>query len=196
MAFSIAARLPSTVLSTLDSQKADQSSEIDLMCLGILSGSTPQSLNGSATITGEKPERLFRILASVAPVLTQIEPVNLVGVPIHVAMHEDSTNAALQFTVTGSEAKEKPATSVPAVEYKGRGSMLAFRVSQEMFRSPGWLPQPKADSTSESETSASELSAIDGEVRADRQGISADIKWSLPAARKIIAALILQPQAR
>ena len=124
------------------------------------------------------------------------EPASLRGAPLRVMMNEDSKNAAIQITVTGSDAKEKHATSEPAVEYKGRGSVLAFRVSEEMFESSGWLPQPTADSSSKSDAPASELPAIDGEIRADRQGISADIQWRLPAARKIIAALILQPQAK
>ncbi|MBL8809446.1 MAG: hypothetical protein JNM43_04640 [Planctomycetaceae bacterium] len=195
MAFSIASRLPSTALSAFDGQ-VGQSSEIDLVCLGMLTGSTPQSLYGSASITGEQPARLLRILTSLAPVLTQNGPVSLPGGPFRVMMTEDSKNAALQFTVTGSDAKEMPAISVPAVEYKGRGSILAFRVSQTMLESSGWLPQPTAESNSNPDASASERSAIDGEIRADRQGISADIKCGLPAARRIIAALILQPPAR
>lgn len=196
MTFSIATRLPSTVLSAFDGQTAGQSSEIDLVCLGRLSGSAPQSLYGSATISGEQPARLLRILTSLAPVLTMNEPVSLRGAPLRVVMNEDSKNAAIQITVTGSDAKEKHAISVPAVEYNGRGSVLAFRVSEEMFESSGWLPQPTADSSSKSDAPASEVPAIDGEIRADRQGISADIQWRLPAARKIIAALILQPQAK
>jgi hypothetical protein len=190
MSFVAATRLPSSVLSAFDHQDADHDHEIDLVCVGEFIGDAPDALYGSISITGVQPARMFRILGSLAPVLTLAEPISLRGIPITFTMSEDSKESALEIAVMGHSAKDSPRPSTPVVEYRGRGSILAFRISESVLGSSEWLLQPTAQPSEDKENRPS----IEGDFSADRQGLSARITCSLPAAERILASLILLRQ--
>lgn len=190
VSFVAATRLPSSVLSSFDRQDSDHDHEIDLVCTAEFDGDAPDVFCGSISITGEQPARLFQILGSLAPMLTLAEPMTVHGVPMRFTMAENSKNSALEITIMGPSAKENPRTSASVIEYGGRGSLLAFRVSENLLRSSKWLLQPEAQPPEETGTEPS----IKGDLSVDRHGLSARITCSLPAARKVLASLILLRQ--
>ncbi|MFO0975364.1 MAG: hypothetical protein U0996_03150 [Planctomycetaceae bacterium] len=190
VSFVAATRLPPNVLSAFDHQKADPDRDLDLICAGEFVGTSPYALQGIVSATGEQPARLLRIISSLAPELTLAEPITVRGIPMRVIMSENTNKTALEITIKGENADESAVPSTNVVEYGGRGSLLAFRVSENILRSSDWLLQPKPRPSENQESGA----AIQGDFSADRHGLTAKITCRLSAARKILASILLQRQ--
>ncbi len=190
VSFVAATRLPQNVLSAFDHEKEDPNRDLDLVCAGEFTGASQDILQGSVSITGEQPARLFRIISSLAPELTLAEPITVRGIPMRVIMSENTNKTALEITIRGENADESAVPSTNVVEYGSRGSLVAFRVSENILRSSDWLLQPKPRPSENKESGA----AIQGDFSADRHGLTAKITCRLSAARKILASILLQRQ--